>query len=78
MEMKNFILHGDILSVEVRIEKNDYIFGIQWKTPKKAYDDTWILKSYSNKLNGEKDLSKEKINAFLEKVNANWNWHIPE
>lgn len=77
MEMKNFILHGNILSVEVRIEKKDYIFGIQWKAPETAYADTWVLKSYANKSNGEKDLSKDNIKAFLATVNANWNWHIP-
>lgn len=28
MEMKNFILHGDILSVEVKIDTIDYRFAI--------------------------------------------------
>ncbi|GAE37142.1 hypothetical protein [Halalkalibacter akibai] len=35
MEMRNFILHQDILSVEVTIDKKDYIIGVQWKTPEK-------------------------------------------
>jgi hypothetical protein len=29
MEMRNFILHRDILSVEVTIDKKEYIIGVQ-------------------------------------------------
>lgn len=64
MQMRDFILHGDILSVKVKIDGNDYRFGIQWKTPRKPYGNTWILKYYFNKLTGEKDLSDEKITEF--------------
>lgn len=39
MEMRNFILHQDILSVEVTIDKKDYIIGVQWKTPEKPYGE---------------------------------------
>ena len=38
------------------MNENDYIFGVQWKAPEKPYDDTWVLKSYGNKLNGVRDL----------------------
>jgi hypothetical protein len=76
MDMRSFILHGDILSVEVSIDGNDYRFGVQWKAPKKPYGDTWKLKSYANKLTGEKDLSEEKIAEFLDTINANWNWNM--
>jgi hypothetical protein len=31
MEMRDFILHIDILSVEVKIDGNDYRFGVRWK-----------------------------------------------
>lgn len=79
MEMRNFVLHGhNILSVEATIDGNDYIFGVQWKAPEKPYDETWILKSYSNKSNGEKDLSKEKIDEFLDTINAKWNWNVAD
>ena len=78
MEMRSFILHRDILSVEVSIDSNDYRFGVQWKAPKKPYDDTWILKSYANKLTGEKDLSEENITEFLNTINANWNWNMDD
>ena len=77
MEMRNLILQQrDILSIEVRIDDQDYIFGVQWKAPSQPYEDTWILKSYANKLNGAKDLSEEKIKEFLDTINANWNWNI--
>lgn len=45
MEMRDFILHRDILSVEVKIDGNNYRFGVRWKTPEKPYGDTWILQS---------------------------------
>ncbi|CAH0346702.1 MULTISPECIES: hypothetical protein [unclassified Bacillus (in: firmicutes)] len=79
MEMRHFILHGDnILSVEVTIDARDYRFGVQWKAPEKPYDETWVLKSYANKLNGEKDLSKEKIQEFMDTINAKWNWNVAD
>lgn len=78
MDMRSFILHGDILSVEVKINDSDYRFGVQWKVPKKPYGDTWELKSYANVLTGEKDLSKEKIAEFLDTINANWNWNMDD
>ena len=78
MHMRNFILHRDILSVEVEIEGNDYIFGVQWKAPEKPFDDTWVLKSYINKLTGNKDLSKEQVEEFLDVINAKWNWNIAD
>ena len=78
MEMRSFILHRDILSVEVSIDSNDYRFGVQWKAPKKPYDDTWILKSYANKKKKKKDLSEEKIAEFLDIINANWNWNMDD
>nr|WP_243647034.1 hypothetical protein [Scopulibacillus darangshiensis] len=74
--MKNFILHGDILSVEVKIEDVDYIFGVQWKTPEKPYGETWTLKSYCNKSTGKKDLSKREIEKFMDTINARWNWNM--
>lgn len=77
MEIRNLILHRDnILSIEVKIDESDYRFGVQWKAPEKPYDDTWVLKSYANKLNGTKDLSKEKIQEFLDTINAKWNWNV--
>ena len=45
--------------------------GVQWNAPEKPYGDTWVLKSYSNKENGNKDLSREQINGFLSTINAN-------
>lgn len=78
MEMRNFILHGDILSVEAKINGRNYILGIQWKAPEKPYDETWVLKSYANKLTGEKDLSKEQIKEFLDTINAKWNWNLSD
>lgn len=79
MEMRNLILHRDnILSIEVKIDESDYIFGVQWKAPERPYDDTWVLKSYANKLNGAKDLSKEKIQEFLDTINAKWNWDVAD
>ncbi|NMD69389.1 hypothetical protein HHO41_03745 [Bacillus sp. DNRA2] len=78
MDMRSFILHGDILSVEVKINESDYRFGVQWKAPTKPYGDTWVLKSYANVLNGEKDLSEEKIAEFLDSINANWNWNMDD
>jgi hypothetical protein len=70
------LLHGDILSVEAKINGSDYILGVQWKEPKKLYDETWVLKSYANKLTGEKDLSKNQIKEFLNTINAKWNWNV--
>jgi hypothetical protein len=49
----------------------DYIIGVHWKAPEKPYGDTWVLKSYSNKETGNKDLSKDQINEFLNTINAN-------
>ncbi|WP_404452219.1 hypothetical protein LG329_17965 [Virgibacillus necropolis] len=76
MHMKNFILHGNILIVEVKLNDTDYIIDVQWKEPREPYEETWELKSYSNKSTGAKDLPKEKIDEFLEAINAKWNWHI--
>lgn len=76
MQMRNFILHR--LSIEAEIEGNDYIFGVQWKAPEKPYDETWVLKSYVNKLTGNKNLSKEQIEQFLDTINARWNWKISD
>ena len=79
MEMRNLILNRDILSIEVKLNENDYIFGVQWKAPEKPYDDTWVLKSYANKLNGVKDLSEDKIQElFLDTINAKWNWNVAD
>ncbi|WP_245680570.1 hypothetical protein [Bacillus marinisedimentorum] len=74
--MRNFILHKDILTVEVTIDQADYLIGVQWKEPEKPFGDTWILKSYANKKTGEKDLSDEKISSFLDTINARWNWKV--
>ena len=79
MEMRNLVLHGhNILSIEVKIDEKEYIFGVQWKAPEKPYDDTWVLKSYANKLNGAKDLSEERIQEFLDTINAKWNWNVDD
>lgn len=78
MEMRSFILNGDILSVEVSIDDNDYRLAVKWTAPKKPYGDTWILKSYANKLTGKKDLSEEKIAEFLDIINADWNWNMDD
>jgi hypothetical protein len=78
MEMRNFILHGDILSVEAKINGSDYRLGVQWKVPEKPYDETWVLKSYVNKLTGEKDLSKEQVKEFLDTINVKWNWNVSD
>lgn len=65
MNMGNFILDGDILKVEAKMENVDYFFGVQWKAAEKPYGETWVLKSYANKVTGKKDLSQEKIDHFL-------------
>jgi hypothetical protein len=78
LDMRSFILHGDILSIDVKIDNSKYRFGVQWQKPKKPYDDTWILKSYANTLTGEKDLPKDKIVEFLDTINANWNWNMDD
>jgi hypothetical protein len=78
MHMKNFILHGDILTVEVKMGDIDYIISVQWKAPEKPYGETWVLKSYANKLTGEKDLSQEKIDEFMDTINAKWNWNMAD
>jgi hypothetical protein len=78
MEMRNFILHGDILTFQVKIKDIDYTFSIQWKTPEKPYDETWILKSYCNNLTGEKDLTKEQITEFMDTINPKWNWNMAD
>jgi hypothetical protein len=78
MEMKDFILHIDILSVEVQIDGKDYRFSVRWKAPDKPYGETWILQTYANKLTGKKDLSKEQIKGFLETINAKWNWNMDD
>ena len=33
--MRDFILHRDILSVEVKIDGNYYRFDVRWKAPDK-------------------------------------------
>ncbi|RBW70201.1 hypothetical protein DS031_08045 [Bacillus taeanensis] len=76
MQMRNFVLYGDILSVQVEIEDKDYTFGVKRKDPKKPYDDTWELKSYCNNAAGERDLKEEQIKEFMEVINPNWNWNI--
>lgn len=76
MEMKDFILHGNILSLQVEINGIDYRFGVRWKIPQKPYDETWELKSYCNVETGEKDLTKEQIKAFMDIINPRWNWNM--
>nr|WP_233096645.1 hypothetical protein [Fictibacillus halophilus] len=76
--MKDFILHKEILSVEVKIDGKDYRFGVRWKAPDRPYGETWILQSYANKVTGAKDLSKEQIKGFLETINAKWNWNMDD
>jgi hypothetical protein len=76
MEFSKFILHGDILSLQVKIDGSDYRIGVKWKDPEKQYDETWELKSYSNILTGEKDLTEEQIKIFMDTINARWNWNI--
>lgn len=77
MEMKNFILNGDILSLQVKIDNSNYRFMVRWKVPKKPYDETWKLEQYINIDTSEKDLTKEKIDKFMDTINAKWNWNIP-
>jgi hypothetical protein len=36
MEMRNFILNGDILSVEAKINGSEYRLGVQWESTRKA------------------------------------------
>jgi hypothetical protein len=48
------------------------------EAPDKPYGETWILQSYANKLTGEKDLSKEQIEEFLDTINAKWNWNMDD
>lgn len=36
MEMRNFILHGDILSVEAKINESDYLFRGSMEGTRKA------------------------------------------
>ncbi|ALF10673.1 hypothetical protein [Parageobacillus thermoglucosidasius] len=69
METSKFILHGDILIMNVKIDDVDYTFGIRWKAPKKPYDETWELVSYVKNSTGEKDLSEEQIKKFIDAVN---------
>ncbi|KGK90147.1 hypothetical protein [Clostridium sp. HMP27] len=78
MEMSKFILHGDILSLQARIDGTDYRFGVKWKAPQKPYDETWELKSYCNILTGEKNLTEEQIRTFMDTINAKWNWNISD
>jgi hypothetical protein len=78
MEMRNFILHGDILSVQVIINNTDYTFGVKWKNPEKPYDETWELKSYCKNSTGEKDLTKEQLKEFMDTINPNWNWNMAD
>ncbi|AKA72030.1 hypothetical protein [Clostridium scatologenes] len=59
MEMKDFILNGDILSLQVKINGDNYRFLVRWKMPQKPYDETWKLEGYINVVTGEKDLTEE-------------------
>ena len=76
MEMSKFILHGETLSLQVRIDGVDYRFGVMWKAPQKPYDETWILKSYCKIETGEKNLTDEQIKVFMGTINAKWNWNV--
>lgn len=78
MEMSKFILQGDILSLQVRIEGVDYRFGVRWKIPQKPYDETWKLESYCNIATGEKNLTQEQIKVFMDTINARWNWNVAD
>ena len=78
MDMSNFILRGDILSLEVRIDGENYRFSVRWSSPKKPYDETWKLISYCNVTTGEKNLSQKQITLFMDTINAKWNWNIED
>ena len=74
MNMKNFVLHGNILLLEVRLNEEDYVMNVKWNSPVEQFCDTWSLVSYCKKTTGEKDLSPNEINDFLKTINANWKW----
>ncbi|AWI06780.1 hypothetical protein [Clostridium drakei] len=76
MEMKDFILNGDILSLQVKINEDNYRFSVRWKVPQKPYDETWKLEGYINVVTGEKDLTEEQVNKFIDTINARWNWNV--
>ena len=78
MELSKFILHGDILSLQVRINGADYRFGVKWKETQKPYDETWELKSYCNILTGERNLTEAQIKVFMDTINARWHWNISD
>lgn len=76
MDMKNFELNGDILTVTVTIDGVGYWFSTRWKAPEKPYGDTWFLETYANQLTGKRDLSQEKITEFLNLINPRKNWDM--
>ena len=78
MEMSKFILRGDILTLQVRIDNEDYRFGVRWKIPKKPYDETWELKSYININTGKSNLKEEQIKLFMDTINAKRNWNLED
>ncbi|ENH95659.1 hypothetical protein J416_14897 [Gracilibacillus halophilus YIM-C55.5] len=74
MILSNFILHKDILLIHADIDDNDYIFTVKWQSLEEEKGGEWELKSYINNSTGEKDLSNEHIQAFLNRINPQWNW----
>lgn len=78
MEMSRFILNGDLLSLQVRIDGEDYRILVRWKVPQKPYDETWKLESYCKIANGEKNLSEGQIKSFMDTINARWNWNVAD
>lgn len=78
MEMSKFILRGDILTLQVRIDNEDYRFGVRWKIPEKPYDETWKLESYININTGKSNLKEEQIKLFMDTINAKRNWNLED
>ncbi len=78
LELSNFILHKEILLIHAAIDQSDYIFTVKWKTPQNQKGGSWELKSYLNHSTGEKDLTAEQIEAFLDRINPKWDWEQDE
>ncbi|SER41116.1 hypothetical protein SAMN04487944_10423 [Gracilibacillus ureilyticus] len=74
MKLTNMILHKEILLIHADINNNDYIFTVKWNTPEHTKGGEWELKSYINNSNGQKDLTSDQIQEFLDQINPKWDW----
>ncbi|WP_163539327.1 hypothetical protein [Gracilibacillus sp. YIM 98692] len=78
MQLSNFILHNDILLIHADIKGFDYIFTVKWATFENKKGGEWELKSYINNSNGQKDLSEEQIQEFIDLINPNWDFEADQ